>query len=122
MTQPLSLPMMKMEKNFIAHIEKKYSRKPYEEYPIIDPKDPAMCLIGFVTREKAELDNALDLLLRHSKTFHKLGIITRDDISKQIINSMWEVADVSNTLDYLFEGLIQALKTWEADIGTKDPV
>ena len=116
MTPPLSLSMMKMEKNFVAYLDKKYPRKPYEEYPIIDSKDPAMCLIGFVTREKAELDNALDLLLKHSKTFHKVGIITRDDISKQIINSMWEVADVSNTLDYLFEGLTQALKTWEDEI------
>ena len=116
MTPPLSLSMLKMEKNFVAYLDKKYPRKPYEEYPITDSKNPTQCLIYFVTREKIELDNAVDLLLKNSKNFHRVGIATRQDIRDSIITAMWEVADVSNTLDYLFEGLIKALKTWEDEI------
>ena len=116
MKPPLSLSMLKMEKNFIAVIEKNYQRKPYEEWPIMDPNNPAMSLIGFVTREKEELDLALDILRKHTANFNRVPILHRQDIYDQIIKAMWEVADVSNTLDYLFEGLLKLLKTWEGDL------
>ena len=108
MTPPLSLSMLKMEKNFIAHIEKKYPRKPYEEYSIID-------CIGFVKREHLELRIAIEALER-SKVAKRLNIKSDKKGSDLIIAAMWEVADVSNTLDYLFEGLLRALKTWEGEI------
>lgn len=116
MNPPISLSMLKMEKNFIAHLQKKYPRKPYEEYPVIDFENPAKSLIGFVTREKEELDLALDLLRKHTANFNRVDILRPEDIRDQIIAAMWEVADVSNTLDYLFEGLIMLLKKWEDEI------
>ena len=120
MTPPLSLSMMKMEKNFVAYLEKKYPRKPYEEYPIYDLERPtrygSRSLIGFVNREKDELDATMEMLRKNIASINRVDLLTREDICKQIIKSMWEVADVSNTLDYLFEGLLKALKTWEAEI------
>ena len=116
MTLPLTLSMLKMEKNFVAVIDKKYPRKPYLRYPVIDPCNLHMCLIGFVTREKIELDNAIDLLRKNIDNFHRVDVLKKQDIRDQIIKAMWEVADVSNTLDYLFEGLLMALKDWEGDL------
>ena len=115
MNPPLTLSMLKMEKNFVAYLDKKYSRAPYLRYPVIDPCNLNMCLIGFVTREKIELDNAIDLLRKNIDNFHRVDVLKKQDIRKQIIAAMWEVADVSNTLDYLFEGLIMALKDWEGE-------
>lgn len=92
---PLSLPMLKMEKNFIAHIEKKYPRKPYEIYPLED-------LIAFVGRELKELEESIETL--DATIYHEMGYKL---VSERILDSMWEVADVSNTLDYLFEKLIK---------------
>ena len=102
-----TLSMMKMEKNFIAYLEKKYPRMPYKEYPIFIRNNNERTLIGFVWREMIELNKAVDLFDKTSK---------HADIPDQIIKAMWEVADVSNTLDYLFEGLAQALKDWEGDL------
>ena len=115
MNPPLTLSMLKMEKNFVAYLDKKYSRAPYLWYPVIDPCNLNMCLIGFVTREKIELDNAIDLLRKNIDNFHRVDVLKKQDIREQIIKVMWEVADVSNTLDYLFEGLIMALKDWEGE-------
>ena len=115
MTPPLSLSMMKMEKNFIAHIEKKYPRKPYEEFPIIDPLNPDLSLIGFVKREYKELLEALEKLER-TRCKRELMLAKRQDISNAIKALMWEVADVSNTLDYLFEGLLKAHTELEDEI------
>ena len=103
-----TLAMMKMEKNFIAVIEKKYPRKPYEEYSIID-------CIGFVKREHRELRIAIEALER-LKVAKRLKIESDENMPDLIISAMWEVADVSNTLDYLFEGLLMLLKTWEGDL------
>ena len=108
MTPPLSLSMLKMEKNFIAHIEKKYPRKPYEEYSIID-------CIGFVKREHLELRMAIEALER-SKVAKRLNIESDKKVSDLIIEAMWEVADVSNVLDYLFEGLLKAYTELEDEI------
>ena len=68
--------MLKMEKNFIAVIEKGYSRCPYDEYDLIDATE-------WLTREYKELLDAV-----------KNGTIT------EIKN---EIADVSNVLDYMYE-------------------
>ena len=117
MTPPLSLSMLKMEKNFIAHIEKKYPRKPYEEYPIFIRGDAERSLIGFVWREMIELNKAVDpLALKSLGVFYPRFEGTRKEVSDNLIAAMWEVADVSNTLDYLFEGLLKAYTELEDEI------
>ena len=78
-----SLAMMKMEKNFIAHNQKGYPRKPYNTYSLAD-------CFGFVEREMKELDEAV-------RSYY--GI--RDPIILTEIRK--EIADVSNCLDYLYE-------------------
>lgn len=116
MAPPLSLSMMKMEKNFIAHLEKKYARKPYEEYPIFIRGKNELTLIGFVWREMIELNKAVDLFSNYAENINLVSGLEPKDVSDQIIETMLEVADVSNTLDYLFEGLLKALKAWEGDL------
>ena len=105
---PLSLSMLKMEKNFVAHLEKKYPRKPYEVYPVSNRDVKWKSLIGFVKREMDELDIAIKILEGHTRTRAK-GHDVPDNrmIRDQVMAAMWEVGDVSNTLDYLFEGLIK---------------
>jgi len=71
-----TLAMLKMEKNFIAHIEKNYARKPYEHYPL-------SLLVDRASEELEELLDAYDLL-----DYEKI---------KE------ECADVSNIIDYIFE-------------------
>ena len=105
MTGPLSLAMMKMEKNFKAHVDKGYERKPWLEYPVFDKENPYMNLSWFVTREKEELDTAIELLKKAIATYYRTAIVDKSIISDAVLAAMWEVADVSNTLDYLFEGL-----------------
>lgn len=104
-----------MEKNFVAHLEKKYPRKPYNNYPVFDRKKPENSLLGFVWREQIELNRAVDLLEKHIKNNERTGIVTITDIRDQIVESMNEIADVSNTLDYLFEGLFQAYLELEGE-------
>ena len=111
-----TLAMMKMEKNFVAVIDKKYPRKPYEEYPIFIRGEAERSLIGFVWREMRELNISIDILEQSTTSFHKTDILSRSDIVNRIIDAMLEIADVSNTLDYLFEGLTLALETWEGDL------
>lgn len=75
---PKSLAMLKMEKNFVAHIEKKYPRQPYKDYPM-------KFLFKRLQDEVAELRDALE----------------HGDIA-------WpksECADVSNIVDFIFERL-----------------
>ena len=110
MTPPLSLPMLKMEKNFVAYIDKKYPRKPYEEYPITD-------LSRFVTREQLELSIAL-VGIERIKCLRAIDPVKTKlkEVSDQILAAMWEVADVSNTLDYLFEGLLKEYTGLEDEI------
>jgi len=117
LTPPLSLPMMKIEKNFIAHMEKKYPRKPYEEYPIFNRQKPEGSLLGFVWREMIELNRAVDKLDRIHELRSVDPIKTKQkELSNQIVAAMWEVADVSNTLDYLFEGLLKEYTGLEDEI------
>ena len=109
-----TLAMLKMEKNFVAVIDKNYPRKPYDEYPIFIRGEAERSLIGFVWREMTELNVAIDLLEKHVQNISRVDVLRPQDICDQIMAAMREVADVSNTLDYLFEGLTLALETWEA--------
>ena len=79
MAKPKSLAMLKMEKNFIAHLEKKYPRKPYSKYSI-------WFLLKRIRQETNELDRA----------------ITGSDFE----NAMDECADISNCVDFIFERLM----------------
>lgn len=74
-----SLAMLKMEKNFIAHIEKKYPRQPYKEYP-------SFFWLRRLREEFAELKSAY--------------------LIKDIEGMKEECADISNLIDYLFELLL----------------
>lgn len=92
MSRILSLAMIKMEKNFVAHIDKDYPRRPHSEYPIFS--NGKSNLLAFVLREMDELTR-------------EMYSIRNDGFGKEKLYSiMLEVADVSNTLDYLFEGLL----------------
>jgi len=70
--------MMKMEKNFVAHLEKRYPRKPYL-------KAGVWYFLERIKTETQELAEALK--------------------SEDIEGAKLECADISNLLDYLFEGL-----------------
>lgn len=73
---PKTLAMLKMEKNFIAHIEKQKPRYPYARFS-------AHFILTRINQEFRELRNAC---------------ATNDaDKAKE------EIADISNFLDYLFE-------------------
>ncbi len=76
MKQPKSLAMIKMEKNFIAHIEKNYPRQPYLIYSI-------PFLFKRLDDELKELKQAL----------------MRTDLA----GAKLECADISNIIDFLFE-------------------
>lgn len=71
-----SLAMMKMEKNFIAYVEKGYPRQPYREYPF-----------GFWIKR-------LEQELKELKQAFQDGTLT---------NMREEIADLSNLLDYMYE-------------------
>jgi len=73
-----TLAMIKMEKNFVAHIEKGYPRKPYET-----------CSLGFLMKRLYEESTEL-----------ARAIIDKDFESAKI-----ECADTSNIIDYIFERL-----------------
>lgn len=77
-----TLAMIKMEKNFVAHIDKQYPRKPYE---IFDLKK----LMFRLFQEVGELREAIV----YDKDFEKAKL---------------ECADVSNIIDYIFEKLMEA--------------
>ena len=70
--------MLKMEKNFVAHIEKHYPRKPYEKITLD-------YLRLRLLEEVNELNNSLK--------------------AKEFENAKLECADVSNIIDYIFECL-----------------
>ena len=76
--KPKTLAMIKMEKNFIAHIDKNYPRFPYEELPL-----EYLCKRLF--QEVNELSEALK--------------------AEDIEGSKLECGDVSNIVDYIFEAL-----------------
>jgi len=73
-----SLAMLKMEKNFIAHLSKDYPRNPYEQFTTV-------FLFKRLREEMRELRDALD----------------KNDLRE----AMLEVADLSNLCDFLFERL-----------------
>lgn len=78
-----TLAMIKMEKNFIAHIEKKYPRQPYKVQSIKH-------LLERLDREVKELKEAC--------------------AKKDIGAAKLECGDVSNIVDYIFERLCRRLK------------
>jgi len=73
-----TLAMMKMEKNFIAHNEKKYPRKPYEVYT-------TRKFLSKLEQEYKELAQAIK--------------------ERNIKKAKLECADVSNIVDFIFERL-----------------
>lgn len=79
MGNPKTLAMRKMEKNFIAHLEKKYPRKPYCQYSI-------WFLINRLREETNELHHAV--------------------LKSDFEGAMSECADVSNIVDFIFERLM----------------
>ena len=94
--------MLKMEKNFIAHVDKTYPRRPYSEYPIFSSGN--LNLFAFVLREMDELSD-------------EMYSIREDGMGKEKLYAMMlEVADVSNTLDYLFEGLLSKYHALEEEM------
>jgi hypothetical protein len=98
--------MLKMEKNFVAVIEKGYPRKPYNEYPIFTDHPNSSIhrrgtLFGFIEREMSEIEDAVEML-------H--GAITPD--IKLTENVRQEIADVSNALDYLYEAVLRKEIEW----------
>jgi len=78
-----TLAMIKMEKNFIAHLEKGYPRKPYEYY---------------------DLDYLRTRLLEEVNELYKALKSGKVEDAKR------ECADVSNVVDYIFEKLSQKKK------------
>ena len=89
-----SLSMLKMEKNFVAAMDKGYPRRPYEKWDIVD-------LHSFVEREMKELKHEVITLGK----VEEFGLFEHD----QLIKIMNEIADVSNTLDYLYERLLNKI-------------
>lgn len=110
-----SLAMIKLEKNFIAHNDKNYSRQPYLHYLIQDLAHPHNSLIGFVRREMEELELSLRQLLADQNTAKREDVdfshLVKKRIPEAIYEAMLELADVSNTLDFLFEGLLMELQS-----------
>ena len=82
--------MLKMEKNFIAVNEKGYSRKPYDDFGIIQ-------LMDFVTREYNELNEEFK--------YYKDNHLSLTYDTQNIIRIQNEIADLSNCLDYLYENI-----------------
>lgn len=68
-----------MEKNFIAHLEKKYPRKPYTKYSMA-------FFIKRIREETHELESAI--------------------LAGNFENAKDECADISNLVDFLFERLM----------------
>jgi len=73
-----TLAMIKMEKNFVAHIEKGYPRQPYKVFSCHE-------LLRRLSEEWFELKEALK--------------------NKNCEEAMKECADLSNIVDYIFEKL-----------------
>lgn len=88
-----SLAMRKMEKNFIAVNEKGYPRSPYAEYDI-------KFLLNRIFDEYAELENEFDKYIESSSGYEEVRFIN---------NMMWEIADVINVCEYLYEKLSREL-------------
>jgi len=93
-----TLAMMKMEKNFVAVIEKGYPRKPYETLDLHFLRNRLM-------DEVIELNDSLKKILTFQGTdmvgINPIFMETKEDLE----NALWECADVSNIVDYIFEKL-----------------
>lgn len=99
-----TLAMRKMEKNFIAVIEKEYPRYPYTVYDLWNDSN-FRSLTDFVIREYVELIEAID---KARIPVHNINRVSRNElIRKRLTDVLNEIADLSNTLDYLYEGVTQ---------------
>ena len=76
MTQAKTLAMLKMEKNFVAVLEKGYARKPYENFK----------MEFFKKRLQEEVDEVKDAI--------------KDGNQDRVLS---ELADVSNIIDFMYE-------------------
>lgn len=100
-----TLAMLKMEKNFIAHNEKGYPRKPYAE-----KTQPISFLIDRIQNEKDELVASFNALVKIHVLPDELLDTTDEKDIVHILNEMREeCADISNIVDYLFEKLTTKL-------------
>jgi len=100
-----SLNARKMEKNFIAVIEKGYTRQPATTYPLALPDStplPNLSHYGFILREFNELRAELFILVSELAWDDEADV---DVVLKRIDMAKDEIADVSNTLDYCYERL-----------------
>lgn len=87
-----------MEKNFIAQIDKRYPRKPYEAYDL-------EFLRKRLLEEVNELNEALKAVDKTESDLKPLFIVTeREELLEK---ARLECADVSNVVDYIFEKLSQ---------------
>lgn len=93
-SEPKTLAMLKMEKNFVGVVEKGYPRKPYLMFPVWKYGYTSQTLFEFFVQESNELHSAV-----------VKACMTRDP--KDIEEARKEVADVSNCLDFLDEGLLR---------------
>lgn len=114
-----SLGALKMEKNFTAVIDKDYNRMPHIEYPPLSNHD--LNLFMFTVREQAELEEAMQKLGNKwhfwnsndewwgpsKDQLREMSVDDRTRFMVDLKHAMLEVADVSNTMDYLFEGLLR---------------
>lgn len=90
---PKTLSMLKMEKNFRAHIEKKYARMPYRHYDL-------NFWLYRIKQETKELEEAINL--------------------QDFENIREELADISNLVDYAFEtSFIKELMNKPLVLGSK---
>jgi len=93
--------MLKMEKNFVAVIEKGYPRYPYKAYALTLEHLRELNLIYFVEREIRELVTAFEMLDGATAPNVELTAHVRE-----------EIADVSNCLDYLYEAVLKLEIEW----------
>lgn len=85
-----TLAMMKMEKNLVAVIEKKYPKRPYEMFSVD-------FLRMRLLEEMNELNDALKFYIENKR----IEALTYGSSMKARL----ECADVSNLIDYIFEKL-----------------
>jgi len=102
-----TLAMMKMEKNFIAQIDKHYPRKPYEHYSL-------NFLRKRLLEEMNELNEVLKTIEAMKSDVKPLFILTERETL--IENAKLECADVSNVVDYIFEKLLNDAEKKKRDI------
>ena len=95
-----TLAMMKMEKNFIAQIDKRYPRKPYEHYSLASLKEKLLEEMNELNEALRDVDGT-PISLKPRIT----PLWTVSERAELIERAKQECADVSNVIDYIFEAL-----------------